>query len=75
MTPNPIIGFYVLGIPLAACFIGLAILVLLLGAVRFWRQQSAMVRGKVYAGGWEINTIMVLSSLVSGTLFLYLVIS
>ena len=29
-------------------------MVVLLGACRFWRQQSALARGKVYVGGWEI---------------------
>lgn len=52
------------GTPLAACFIIAAIIVLSLGAVRFWRQQSAIVRGKVIAGGWEINVIMIGAILV-----------
>lgn len=65
LAPDPRIGFFVLGVPLAATFISLGMLVLVFGAVRFWRQQSAMVRGKVHAGGWEIWSIMVLSLLVS----------
>jgi uncharacterized membrane protein YidH (DUF202 family) len=67
--PSATFGFYVVGIPLGACFIICAILVVLLGAFRFWRQQNAMVRGKVWAGGWEINVIMVGSILVSVALF------
>jgi len=60
-NPDLEFGFYVVGIPLAACFIGSAIVVVLLGAVRFWRQQRAIVRGKVWAGGWEINVVMGMS--------------
>ena len=56
-NPNKVFGFFVLGIPLACICIGAAIVVLLLGTHRFWRQQNAMMRGKVHAGGWEINAI------------------
>ena len=64
-APDPRVGFYVTGVPLAATFMVLGIVVLMLGAVRFWRQQGAMVRGKVYAGGWEMLGIMVGSLAVS----------
>lgn len=60
-NPNLNLGFFVLGIPLAAVFIGFGMVVLLIGAFRFWRQQNAIIRGKVYAGGWEITAIMVFS--------------
>ncbi|OCK77088.1 hypothetical protein K432DRAFT_384972 [Lepidopterella palustris CBS 459.81] len=60
VNPNLKVGYFVLGVPLAVSFIGSAIIVLLLGAFRFWRQQNALVRGKIYAGGWEITTIMIL---------------
>lgn len=63
-TPNKIFGFFVLGIPLACVCIGAAIIVLLLGAYRFWRQQNAILRGKVHAGGWEINIISIVVFLV-----------
>lgn len=55
---NPAIRSYLLGIPFAATLVAAAILVLVLGAVRFWRQQNAMLRGKVHSGGWEIITVM-----------------
>ncbi|KAK7725988.1 hypothetical protein SLS57_003577 [Botryosphaeria dothidea] len=57
-NPDPRFGYYVLGKPLAVVFIVAAIIVVALGAIRFWRQQNAMVRGKVHAGGWEILAIM-----------------
>lgn len=63
-NPEKDFGFFVTGTPLAACFIIAAIIVLSLGAIRFWRQQSAIVRGKVIAGGWEINVIMIGAILV-----------
>lgn len=49
--------FYTVGIPLSVVFHACAILVTAMGAFRFWRQQHAIARGKVYAGGWEINSI------------------
>ncbi|KAF1932322.1 uncharacterized protein M421DRAFT_417049 [Didymella exigua CBS 183.55] len=64
--PNPHIGFYVFGRPLSVAFIGMAIFVLLVGTLRFFRLQHALVRGKALAGGWEIIAIMALSALVSG---------
>lgn len=64
-APNLTFGFFVVGVPLAAIFIFAAIVIVCIGAFRFWRQQSAMVRGKVWAGGWEVNVIMVGSILVS----------
>ncbi|KAK5278607.1 hypothetical protein LTR16_008431, partial [Cryomyces antarcticus] len=57
-SPSPVFGYFILGKPLAAVFEGAAILMTLLGAYRSWRQQNAMVRGKVWAGGWEILAVM-----------------
>lgn len=65
LNPNPTIGFYVIGRPLSVTFIGMAIFVLLVGAIRFLRLQNALVRGKALMGGWEIFVIMALSALVS----------
>ncbi len=56
-SPDHVLGYYVLGTPLAAVCIVAAIIVLLLGALRFWRQQNAILRGKVHAGGLELNSI------------------
>ncbi|CAD0085806.1 unnamed protein product [Aureobasidium mustum] len=43
---------------LAGLFQSAAIVVIIIGAHRFWRQQMNMARGRVWAGGWEIWTIM-----------------
>lgn len=67
-TPSPVFGYYVLAVPLAAILQAAAILMTLLGAHRFWRQQNAMARGRARAGGWEIYTIMVFTTLVSPVL-------
>jgi len=64
-SPNPDFGFYVIGRPLSITFIGMAILVMLVGTFRFWKLQNGLIRGKAYAGGWEILVIMGLSGLVS----------
>ncbi|KGQ01986.1 hypothetical protein PAAG_11159 [Paracoccidioides lutzii Pb01] len=48
-------GFYTVGLPLACACHACAILVAAVGAYRFWRQQNALARGKVHAGGWELN--------------------
>lgn len=66
-NPNTTLGFFVLGIPLASAFIVAAMVVLLLGTYRFWRQQNAILRGKVNAGGWEVNVIGITILLVCDT--------
>jgi uncharacterized membrane protein YidH (DUF202 family) len=54
-----------LGTALAAAFVSSSIVVLLCGAFRFWRQQSAMVKGKVWAGGFEMVIIGIVCVVVS----------
>ena len=63
-NPDKVFGFFVLGIPLACICIGAAIVVLVLGAYRCWRQQNAILRGKVHAGGWDLNAIGLIVVLV-----------
>jgi uncharacterized membrane protein YidH (DUF202 family) len=75
LTPSTEIGFFILGVPLATTFIGFGMVVLLFGAFRFWLQQNALTRGRIYTGGWDISIIMGVSILVSGWLFLYLILS
>lgn len=57
--------FYQVGIPLSVTCHCVAVVVALIGAYRFWRQQSAIARGKVHAGGWELNSVGILLFLVS----------
>lgn len=59
------VTFPKLGKPLASLFVVAAILNVLFGACRFWRQQSAMVRGLVYTRTWELWGSGVLVLLVS----------
>ncbi|KAL8919177.1 MAG: hypothetical protein Q9208_006937 [Pyrenodesmia sp. 3 TL-2023] len=72
--PDPIFGFFVLGIPLSCICTGAAILVNLLGTYRFWRQQNAILRGKVLSGGWEMMAILGVV-LVTTTLLFVLVVA
>lgn len=53
-------GFHRVGIPLSVTCHSVAILVALVGAYRFWRQQNAIARGKIRAGGWELNSVGIL---------------
>ena len=64
-SPDNALGFYEVGIPLAVSCYGVAILIALMGAYRFWKQQNVVALGTVYAGGWELNCIGVLIGLVS----------
>lgn len=63
--PNPEFGFYVIGRPLSIAFIGMGFLVVIVGAIRFWRLQNGLVRGKAVAGGWEVLVVMGGCGLVS----------
>ncbi|GIC92779.1 DUF202 domain-containing protein [Aspergillus udagawae] len=58
------LSYYTVGIPLAVTCHVIAILIALMGAHRFWRQQSAVAHGKVKAGGWQLNWIGILIGLV-----------
>lgn len=64
-SPNPVLGFYVVSIPLATIFHTLAILVLLIGTGRFFKLQKALALGKSLSGGWELLVIGGLSGAVS----------
>ncbi|RMZ66717.1 ATPase [Pyrenophora seminiperda CCB06] len=57
-VPNAHFGFHKLGKPLAATFICMAIVVVLIGALRFWRLQRKLTQGKALAGGAEVFLIM-----------------
>jgi uncharacterized membrane protein YidH (DUF202 family) len=63
--PSTRFDFYTVGIPLSVAFQGCALVVAIIGAIRFWRQQHAIATGKVYAGGWEMNCIGWLAMIVS----------
>lgn len=57
--------YFEVAVPLSVACHGIALLIVLVGAYRFWRQQSSITDGKVLAGGWELNSIGVMISLVS----------
>lgn len=66
---DPGFGYHALGRPLATLFQAAAVVVILIGGHRFWRQQMNMARGTVWAGGWEITVIMSFMLIVSPDLF------
>ena len=57
-------SLFALGRPVACICYGIAIVLALCGAYRFWRQQNAMTRGKICAGGWEPWIIAIATLLV-----------
>ena len=57
IDPSTTFGYFLLGKPLAIILEFAAMITALVGAHRFWRQQTAMMRGKCWAGGWEIVVI------------------
>lgn len=64
-SPDPVFGYYVLSKPIAGIFQVSALCVALIGAHRYWRQQTAMAIGQVVAGGWELMAVGVLVFVVS----------
>ncbi|WPB01722.1 uncharacterized protein RHO25_006353 [Cercospora beticola] len=69
-NPDPVFGFYVLSIPIAVILQSAALIVVVIGAIRYWRQQDAMaVYGKVVSGGWELGVVGVGSLLILLTVF------
>ncbi|KXG54632.1 protein of unknown function DUF202 [Penicillium griseofulvum] len=69
------LSFYEVAIPLSVACHAVAIVVALIGAFRFWRQQNAIARGKVYAGGWELNSVgILLFAVIVATLVLTVII-
>ena len=63
--PDMKLSFLVLGVPLGSVCQAAALANILVGAYRFWRLQSALVKGKACSGGWEILFIGGLTALVS----------
>ncbi|EXJ79049.1 hypothetical protein A1O3_08550 [Capronia epimyces CBS 606.96] len=69
LAPNPIIGFFVVSVPLSCVCLGTAIVISTLGALRFLRCQKEMARGYAVSGGWEIKCIGTLTTLVILSMF------
>ncbi|KAL2870119.1 DUF202 domain-containing protein [Aspergillus lucknowensis] len=61
------LGYHEVGVPLSVTCHCAAILTALLGAHRFWKQQSAIALGTIYAGGWELNCIGFLTTSVGSS--------
>ncbi|PYH91329.1 hypothetical protein BO71DRAFT_52955 [Aspergillus ellipticus CBS 707.79] len=68
-SPDAALGYSEVGVPLSVGCHGVAILIASLGAYRFWKQQTVVALGTVYAGGWELNLIGGLVGLIIMTTF------
>ena len=55
--PSHTFGFHVIGKPIACGCVIAAIVVTLQGSCRFWVQQDAVLRGKIWSGGWDLLLI------------------
>ncbi|OQD91523.1 hypothetical protein PENSOL_c052G02447 [Penicillium solitum] len=64
------LGFRQVGKPLSVACHCVAILVALVGAYRFWRQQNAIARGMIHSGGWELNTVGILLGCITLTVLI-----
>lgn len=67
LAPDPMFGFHVVSVPLSAICQFMAILLLVIGLLRFFKLQSTMARGKAITGGWEIYCVGGLSAAVGQT--------
>ncbi|KNG83249.1 hypothetical protein ANOM_009059 [Aspergillus nomiae NRRL 13137] len=68
-SPEDQLTYYEVAIPLSVTCHCIAVIVAVLGACRFWKQQNAVALGTVYAGGWELNSIALLIALIILALF------
>ena len=39
--------------PISTLLMGLAMVIVFCGNMRFWRQQDAIIRGKIFTASWE----------------------
>lgn len=68
LTPNLALGYFVVSVPLSSICHVAAMIIAILGAVRFLRVQNEMARGYAVVGGWEIKFVGTLATLVSDNL-------
>ena len=64
-TVERVVTFQELAKPLSATLVSSAVINQVLGALRFWRQQSAMLRGAIYPATWEVLGCGILVAFVS----------
>ncbi|PWY89190.1 hypothetical protein BO70DRAFT_377601 [Aspergillus heteromorphus CBS 117.55] len=73
-SPDAALGYSEVGVPLSVGCHSVAILIASLGAYRFWKQQTVVALGTVYAGGWELNLIGGLVGVIILTTFVLSVV-
>jgi hypothetical protein len=64
-NPNPILGYFAVSIPLACICHVMAVIMTVVGCIRFLKYQKTMALGGALSGGWEVSTVGVLAFLVS----------
>ncbi len=64
-TPDPKIGFFIFSVPLASACQILAIVLTIIGSIRFLKYQKYMALGSALAGGWEVSVVGILTLMVS----------
>lgn len=57
-------GFHIVSVPLSTICQIMAIILLLVGTLRFFKLQTIMARGKAVTGGWELYCVGGLSAAV-----------
>ena len=62
--PNPRIGFFAVSVPLASACQIMAIIVTLIGSMRFIKYQKHMALGLALSGGWEVGVVGSLTMMV-----------
>ncbi|KAF7502788.1 hypothetical protein GJ744_005047 [Endocarpon pusillum] len=73
--PHMNLSFFVLGVPLGSLCQAAALINIIIGAYRFWRLQSGMIKGQACAGGWELFLIGGLVALIMLAFFILVLIS
>jgi len=63
-NPDPVLGFFVVSVPLSLVCHVVAIIITILGCYRFLHWQSEMARGNAISSGWELVVVFMLTILV-----------
>jgi len=64
LDPDPILGFFVVSVPLSLVCHVMAMICTIFGCYRFLHWQNEMARGNAISSGWELNVVFMLSLLV-----------
>lgn len=71
-NPDLKIGFFIVSVPLASACQIMAIILTIIGSMRFLKYQKHMAVGLALSGGWEVGVFAILTLMVSELLSLAL---